>query len=128
MILFTLEREFYNKEEAFCTPQMDESKADGVIPKDFNTKSIYISGKNYYRENTHRALCAIYLGILGDGMKGFHIVKWCDQPDICPWENPAGSDYKSSDEIKNKPEETGDADMVDYYHPCTKRNRTDDGA
>jgi len=53
---------------------MNELKADGEIPKDFKTKSIYISGKKNYRENTHRALCAIYLDILGDGMNGFRTV------------------------------------------------------
>ena len=120
LILLTLDREYYHKEEAFRA-QMNALKADGVIAQDFKTKSIYISGKNNYRENTHRALCAIYLDIVGDEMKGFRNVK-CDQPDDCPWENP-GSDYKSSDTINGKTEETGDVDMVEHYLPCPKRKR-----
>lgn len=113
LILLTLHREYYHKEEAFQA-QMDALKANGVIAQDFKTKSIYISGKNNYRENTHRALCAIYLDIVGDEMKGFRNVK-CDQPDDCPWENP-GSDYKSSDKINGKTEETGDVEMAGPKH------------
>ena len=125
LILLTLDREYYHKEEAFRA-QMNALKADGVIAQDFKTKSIYISGKNNYRENTHRALCAIYLDIVGDEMKGFRNVK-CDQPDDCPWENP-GSDYKSSDKINGKTEETGDVEMVEHYLPCPKRKRSNNVA
>jgi len=91
----------------FFEEQMAKRTEESIIPSSgFNTTIIYTyhAGKNNYSENYHRALCAIYLGLLGDGMSRFTF----GGPKTCPWEIP-GREYVSSCQLREERERGDDA-------------------
>jgi len=87
----------------FFEEQMAKCTEESIIPSSgFNTNIIYHAGKNHYTENYHRALCAIYLGLLGDGMSQFTFAIG-GGPKPCPWEIP-GREYVSSCQLREERE------------------------
>jgi len=117
LILTTLAGHSYHIERSY-TEQMAKYKEDGVIGDKFRM-GIYRSGPTHFSENTHRGLCTIYLGILGDKMKTFSIVPW-NEPDKCPWGEPR-SDYRSSHDLQMQRE--GNSMEVEYPNRLNKRRR-----
>jgi len=97
---------------------MAKYKEDGVIGETFKSGSTYRSGPTHFSENTHRDLCAIYLGILGHKMKTFSIVPW-NNPNQCPWGEP-GPDYRNSHDLQMQREGN---DMEVEYPNRIKRRR-----
>jgi len=91
---------------------MAKCREESIIPSSgFNTNIIYHAGKRHYSENYYRALCAIYLGLLGDGMSQFTFAI-DGGPKTCPWEIP-GREYISSCQLREERERDDDAEMVD---------------
>jgi len=117
LILTTLAGHSYHVERSY-KEQMTKYKLDGVIGDTFRM-GIYRSGPTHFSENTHRGLCAIYLGILGDKMKTFRFVPW-NKPDECPWGEP-GDDYRSSHDLQMQRE--GNSMEVEYPNRLRKRRR-----
>ena len=67
-------------------------------PPRFKTTIVYHSGRTNMSENRHRALCAIYFDLLGEGMSGFSL-QGPNNPNHCPWDS-AGTEYISSNQLR----------------------------
>jgi hypothetical protein len=96
LILVTLHHQEYFEQQCF-KDHIEALKTAKVIKSNFFTR-IYHSSEKNLSENTHRALVAIYLDLLGQGMNGFNLKKQ-NEPTVCPWDT-RGDDYQSSQEIK----------------------------
>jgi hypothetical protein len=96
LILVALHDQDYSDQQCF-KDHIEALKTAKVIKLNFFTR-IYHGSKKNLSENTHRALVAIYLDLLGQGMNGFDL-KRQNEPSVCPWDTP-GDDYKSSQELK----------------------------
>ena len=114
LVLQTLHEQYYHEKRSIMTI----CKKDGVISANFKTTLIYHSDHSHYSENTHRAVCAIYLYILGDNMKQFEIASR-SEPDKCPWKQ-SGPEYKSSHELKMLREGTGMDYKLSFHTKCKR--------
>ena len=112
----------------FFEELMAKCTEDKIIPSlGFNARLIYHAGKTHYSENCHRALCAIYLGLIGDGMSQFTFVSArSNEANKCPWQIP-GRDYISSCQLKNERDDDDEMEDVNRKFKRRRNNETHDG-
>ena len=115
MILVALHDQDYSDQQCF-KDHIEDLKTAKVIKSSVFTK-IYHSCKKHVSENSHRALVAIYLDLLGQGMYDFDLKKQ-NEPTVCSWDTP-GDDYKSSQELNLERENK----EMDFEYTATRNKQ-----
>ena len=104
MVLKMLKKYHFNEKETYQR-HMEEMVRSGIVSVEtFNGRLIYNSDRCAYSEDTHRALCSIYLGILPINASGFRLERRMPE-DKAPWKEP-GPQYESSKCIRLRKEHT----------------------
>ena len=93
-----------------------------VSVETFNVNLIYHSCGNNYSEDTHRALCSIYLGLIPFNASGFRMITNKMPKDMVPWYKP-GTQYVSSADIRLRKEQT-EVSSMEGVERNLKRHRS----
>jgi len=104
---------------------ISQCQVQWIICSTFIQTTIYHGGRTNYSENCHRALCAIYFDLLGEGTTGFSFDE-CLDPARCPLDS-AREDYVPSTELRLRRDEMEDGSSTGAEHQVNnlRRNAND---